>query len=155
MRFVTLDITRKKGRWNILFTGKIAFFSKNCDFNNLLGPKKCSGMLYSIGRNIWWTLVSYYLRFIILDNTGKNRPKLLSPENSYFLKRLFLSTSKVPKKWWYLLHNICRNTLWTLIKRSFSPIFSCSIIGEKIGHKNFFIGKFAFFSQRLGFSSTS
>ena len=155
MRFVTLDNTRKRSRRSFLFTGQNAlFFSKICDFNNLLGLKKCTGKLYSVGKISFWTLGSCSLRFIILDTAEKNGPNFLSPENSYFLKCLFLSTSKVPKKWWYLLHNNCRNTLWTLIKGCF-PIFSSSIMGEKIGLKFFFIGKFAFFSQKLDFSSTS
>ena len=91
------------------------------------------------------TLVSCFLRFIILDNTGKNGPNILSPENSYFLKSLFLSTSDVPKKWRYLLHNNCQNTLGLL--ECCSPTFSCSIIGENMGHKIFFIGKWPFFTK--------
>ena len=72
----------------------------------------------------------------MFDITGKNGPKFLSPENSYFLKCLFLSTSKVPKKWWYLLHNNCQNTLWTLRKYC-SPTFSSSIIAEKKATNSF------------------
>ena len=112
--------------------------------------KKCSGKLYSIGRNSLWTLVSCSLRFIILGTTGKEGPKNLSPENSCFLKRLFLSTSKVPKKRWYLLDNYCRNTSWTPIKCC-SLLFSCSIKGEKTGHKVFSIGEVAFFLKSLCF----
>ena len=112
LRFVTLDVTRRKWRRNFLFTGKIAFFfSKICDFNNRLGLKKCTGKLYSVGKTSFRTLVSCSLRFIILDTAEKNGPNFLSPENSYFLKCLFLSTSKVPKKRCYLLHNYCQSTL--------------------------------------------
>ena len=78
----------------------------------------------------------------------ENGPKLLSPENIYFLKCLSLSTSKVPKMWWYLFHNNCQNTLGYLLNCC-SPIFSCSIVGEKLGHKIFFIGKLAFFFSKL------
>ena len=53
----------------------LRFFSKICEFNNLLGLKKCSGKLYSISRNILWTLVSCSLRFVILDDTWKEGPK--------------------------------------------------------------------------------
>ena len=68
LRFVTLEITRKKRRRNFLFTVKFAFlFSKICDFNNLLGLKKCTGKLYSVGKTSFRTLVSFSLRFIIFS----------------------------------------------------------------------------------------
>ena len=51
------------------------FFSKICDFNNHLGLKKCSGKLYSISRDNFWTLVSCSLRFITLDNKGEKWAK--------------------------------------------------------------------------------
>ena len=102
----------KKRRRNIYIHWKVClFFSKICDFNNRLGLKKCTGKLYSVGKTSFRTLVSCSLRFIILDTAEKNGPNFLSPENSYFLKCLFLSTSKVPKKRCYLLHNYCQSTL--------------------------------------------
>ena len=105
--------------------------------------------------NSLWTIISCSLRFIILDITGKNEPKLLSPENNYILKCLFLSTSKVPKKGWYHLHKKFQKNSWTLENGCF-PIFSCSIIGEKIGQKFFssesspFFSKIWFFINLLG-----
>ena len=96
------------------------------------------------------TLEKCFLTFVMFDITGKNGPKIFSPEHSYFVKCLFLSTSKVPKKRWHLLHNICQNTLWTLV-RCCSPIISCSKIGEKIGHNVFFIRMFPFYLKNFIF----
>ena len=68
-------------------TPKIFIHWKDCVlfFKNLWfqqhprSSKKCSGELYTIGRNSLWTLVNCSLSFIILDNTGKKGPKFLSP----------------------------------------------------------------------------
>ena len=116
--------------------------------------KECSYKFYSKGQISFWPFkkVSWLLSCPIVRR--KRGPNFLSPENIYFLRRLFLSTSNVPKKWWYLLHNNCQNTFRTLLN-CFSPTFSRSIIGEKMGHKFFFVGKVAFFSQKVVFSSTS
>ena len=96
------------------------------------------------------TLKESFPTFVMFDIMGRKGPKFLSPENSYFLNCLFQSTSKVPKRRWCLLHDICQKTLWTLVKCCF-PIFSCSKIGEKIGHNVFFIRKFPFYLKNFIF----
>ena len=89
-----------------------------------------------------------FLTFVMFDFTGKIGPQNFSAENNYFLKCLFLSTSEVPKKRWYLLHNNCQKTSWTPIKCC-SLVFWCSIKAEKTGHKVFSIGKDGFFFSKV------
>ena len=73
--FVMLNITRNTGQFVSFHWKDCLFFSKNCDFNNLLGPRKSSCKKYSIGRNSLWTLVGCSLSFVKLDNTRKMGPK--------------------------------------------------------------------------------
>ena len=64
--------SEKKRRRNIYIHWKVClFFQKSVISTTSWVLKKCSGKLYSIGRNSLWTLVSFSLRFIILDKTGK------------------------------------------------------------------------------------
>ena len=73
--FGLLNITRKTGQLVSFHWKDCLFFSKNCDFNNLLGPRNCSYKKYSNGRNSLWTLVGCSLRLVTLDNTRKMGPK--------------------------------------------------------------------------------
>ena len=104
---------RRKKRPQFFFQRKVRLFSQKFDFSLTSWVlKNWSYHFHSICRKTcWtftprlWTLVYCSLRFIILDKTGKNGPKFLSLEDGSFLKCLFPSTSKVPKKWWCFLHN--------------------------------------------------
>ena len=111
---------RRKNGPKFFLHWKVAFFSKLCVFNNLLGLKKCCYKFQSKCQIILWTLLICSLMFFILDNTRKNRPKTFAIAKKVFLKCLFLSTSWVPKKCYHHLHNQCQNTLLTLILCSLS-----------------------------------
>ena len=64
-------------KWaEIFFSLKsLHFFSKIGDFNNLLGPKKCSNKFQGNCRISLWTLINCSLRFVTLDNSKKDGPK--------------------------------------------------------------------------------
>ena len=83
LNFVMLNITRKTGQIVSFHWKDCLFCSKNCDFNDFLGPRKCSHKK-SIGKKSLWSLVDCSLRFGTLDKRGKMGQKLLS-----LWKRLF------------------------------------------------------------------
>ena len=64
-----------------------------------------------------WTLKNRPPRFVILDNTRKNRPKTFLHWKDYFFQKFaFSATFWLLKKWSYNLHHSCQNTLWILTK---------------------------------------
>ena len=69
--FVMIEKTRKKEAIIFYLTGKIAFFSKVCVFNNLLGLKSWSYYFHNNCQNIFRTLISWYLTFVMFENTKK------------------------------------------------------------------------------------
>ena len=83
------------------------------------------------------------------DSTGKNGPKILSPENMYFLKCLLLSTTKVAKKRWSFAQSLSKY-LVDSYKMLFPDIFMFDD-RRKIGRKNFFIGNSPFFLKNVIF----
>ena len=56
-------IIRENVGQKLFFTGKIAFFSKICVFNNLLGPEKCSYEIHSKSQNTLWTFIKCLMSF--------------------------------------------------------------------------------------------
>ena len=69
------SIMRERIGQNLFFAGRLPYFSENCVYNNLLGPKKRSYNFHSNCQNTLWTLADRSLRFITLDNARKNRSK--------------------------------------------------------------------------------
>ena len=155
VRFVTLDFTRKKDTKLFHSLERLPFFKKKkCDFNNLLGLKK---RLWQATQYWWEQFLDPCKMFLEVYQTRYYKeigPKILSPENSYFLKCLSLSTSKVPKKWWYLLHNNCQNTLGTFFTMMDSDFFMFDNWRKK-GPQNFFQWKVCLVLQKFVFSTSS
>ena len=66
------SIMREK-KANVLFTGKSAFFSKICVFNNLLGPNNWSYYFDINWQNIFLAHENRFLAFVTLDNSKNYR----------------------------------------------------------------------------------
>ena len=140
---------REKVGQEILVTGKVAFFFKTFHFQHPIRIWKSPYKFQSKCQNSLWTLIKWSLMFVTLDDTRKN--EFFSSWKQLFLNCLFLSTSWVPKKWSYHLHNICQNTLWTLINCCLTYVM-CNIT-RKSGPKFFYHWKECFFSKLSIFNS--
>ena len=66
------------------------------------------------------TLTKCRLKFVTLDSTRENRPKLFlhCKVTFFFQKLMFWTTSQVLKKWSFSFHSKCQKTLWTFINCS-------------------------------------
>ena len=87
------DKTRKKAK--IYYSlDRLPFHSTLCVFNNHLGRKKSSYKFHSDCQNIFLAFIIPFLMFVRPDDTKKKWVKnFCHQENSFFLKRLFLSIS--------------------------------------------------------------
>ena len=91
---ITCSIIRENVGQNLFFTGKIAFFSKNCVFNNLLGPEKWSHEIHSKCQNTLWAFIKCFLIFFMLDNTGKiGQPIVFTGKVAFFSQKFVFSTT--------------------------------------------------------------
>ena len=148
LSFVTFDYTRKKGQ-NFFFTGKNAFFSKLCVFQQLLRCYRSHvitstvivGIPFGPLQNVPWGLSPrlYEKKCQKLFFIGKF---------AFFFKNLFSTTFRVFKIWSYYFRSETQITSWTLTKCSLRfVILDNSIIWEKKAKIFFFTRKVAFFSK--------
>ena len=149
--FVMIDKTRKKEATIFYFTGKVAFFSKVCVFNNLLGPDKCYCKFHSNCQTSLWTLtiVSWGLsQSMIRWKSAKN---FCHREKSLFLKCFFyrpLRSQRSDIIIWTIIVKILCGPLQVVHWR-----LSFSIKGENLGQNLFFTRMIAFFPKDCVFKN--
>ena len=87
------SIMRERIGQNLFSAGRLPYFSENCVYNNLLGPKKWSYNFHSTCENTSWTIISCLLRYFTIDNARKRRPKsfLHWKVCFFFFKNLFFN----------------------------------------------------------------
>ena len=148
LRFVTLDNSRKFGQ-NLFSTGKFAFFSKTCVYNNLLVLQKWSCIFHTKCQNTLWTLVNCPLRFATLDNARKKTPKSFI----YWKFCVFFKIFCFQQPLRCYRNGLVTSTVFVKkIRRPFWIVpwgLSHSILREKIGQKLFLAGKIALFFKNL------
>ena len=113
--FVMIDKTRKKRPKFFFLLEKLPFFRKFVFSTTFWDLQKCFCVFRSNCQISLWTLTICFLRFVTLDDKGKNGQKtFVNVKTAFNWNVFFLSTSWVPRKGSYLLQNICRNTLCAL-----------------------------------------
>ena len=93
-----------------------------------------------------WSQIKCYPGSAKLGNTRKNCPNFFLIEKNPFSEKLLSSTSQVLNKWFQNVHNICQNTLWTLLICSLK--FFILLKTRKSRRKLFFQRKKNFFLQQ-------
>ena len=149
------SIIREKGVHNFFLTGEIAFlFSKNCVFNNLLGPEETIVFFHSNCQSSFLTTRNCPLRLVKLEyKIKKNWPKNFSQwKICLFFKKLCFQQHI--KSW---RNDLIASTV--IVRLVFWPLktvpwgLSNSNIRER--SQSFFLtGNIAFFSKFV-FSTTS
>ena len=156
LSFVTFDYTRKKGQ-NFFFTGKNAFFSKLCVFQQLLRCYRShvitSTVIVGIPsgplQNVPWGLSHSIIR-------EKDAKSFFSLESlPFFSKICFPQPLRFFKIWSYYFRSETQITSWTLTKCCLRfVILDNSIIGEKKAKIFFSLERLPFF-KNLCFQKTS
>ena len=100
LRLVTLDSTRENRPKLFVHCKDCIFFPKVCVLNNLAGPEKWSYNFHSTCQKTLWTIINCPVRFVTLDITSKNGPKVFPHWKNclFFQKVVFSTTSQVLKK---------------------------------------------------------
>ena len=126
---------------------KDCLFLKNCVFNNLLGPEKCSYEIHSKCQNTLWTFIKCFLSFFMLDNTGKiGQTIFFTGKVAFLFSEVRIFNNLVgPKTCCYSFYSKGQNSRWTIGKRFL--MFVTFDNTSKNGPKSFAILKNAFFSD--------
>ena len=155
LRFLKLDNTRKNDSKLFFSLEILPFVSKICNFDNLLGPEKCSYKMYSNG--IRKLLDPYYKSPEVCHTRYHEKKRLqtifLTGKVAFFSKACVFNNLWGPDERILYFHSNCHNTLWTFIDCSLSFIMLDNT--GKFGQIFCFTRSFAFFSQKFVFSTTS
>ena len=143
--------TTRKSRPQHFYTGKTAFFSETCVFNNFLGPKKCSHTFYINCQNSLMSPLNCILSLVTLDNTTKMGQKFFLSWKKLFFE-LFVSIGFLgPKELILLLPQYLPeyplDPYKVLLEASHTRWF------EKSLQLFFFTEKIAFFSKSCVFNN--
>ena len=114
LMFFKLDDTRKN---ELLASWKQLFLEMFVSID-ILGPTKRSHQLHSSCQNTLWTLINCCLRYIMCDNTRRNRPRLFHHWKNCLFLNFFSNNLLGPMKMLYMFQSTCQTSLWALINWS-------------------------------------